>query len=166
MCHICEGCDGQRKERRQSYWLGLLRDPRTQCSDGCGIGARYVNLFGPQTKDPPTHPSSCPQKLGGQEALVCKTSPKLQTAKIFISLLLLLLSITLPISKCELQKCSCLLFDEVSLSFSHCAFNPGSKLREGKASEGDFCLLQKCPVWFPLQTVRYGLGSNAQVLLE
>ena len=56
LCHLHEGCDGRRKERAQGYWLGLLkRDPRTRCSDGCGIGARYVKLKQkiPQPSPPP-----------------------------------------------------------------------------------------------------------------
>ena len=69
-----------------------------------------------------------------------------------------------------MQECLIFLFFKVNLSWpfccSHPAFNPGSKLREGEASEGDFCLLQKCPIRFPLQTLRYGLGPDAQVLLE
>ena len=53
------------------------------------------------------------------------------------------------ITNIQVLCCFCLKkSSQVSRPFCccHCAFNPGSKLREGEASEGDFCLLQKCSI--------------------
>ena len=60
------------------------------------------------------------------------------------------------------------MFAEINHSSPFCCSHPSlnradPELRKGETAEGDFRLLQKCPVWVSLQALRHGLGPNAQV---